>query len=108
MAQFVIDDKEISDLERNANVADAIREFTQLLLGRTQDLPHRFKAPKRMAEYMEDWGVNQIYQQFLHGSNSANPLILRFTTRPTQHILEIEFDAADGSRLFTLEIEYGV
>jgi hypothetical protein len=33
--------------------------------------------------------------------------MLQVTTRPTQNILELVFQGADGMRLFTLEIEYG-
>jgi hypothetical protein len=86
-------------------IVTALGEF---ITARTSDLPHRFKAPAAMREYMEDWGTNSTYQFYpLHGSNPANQMTIQVTTRPTQKILEMVFQAADGMRLFTLEIEYG-
>jgi hypothetical protein len=80
----------------------------KFLDARTQDLPHRFRAPAAMRQYMDDWGTNSTYQFYpLHGSNPANQMTIQVTTRPTQKILEMVFQAADGMRLFTLEIEYG-
>lgn len=82
--------------------------FGELLEKRTNDLPHRFRAPRSFAEYMTDWGTNTIYHSVpIHGSNSANYMTMELTTRPTQKIFEIIFQGADGMRLFTLEIEYG-
>jgi ABC-type transporter lipoprotein component MlaA len=86
-------------------IVSALGEFMD---ARTQDLPHRFRAPKLFAEYLTDWGTNSTYVTTpIYGGNTANQMTLQMTTRPTQHILEIIFTAADGMRLFTLEIEYG-
>ena len=107
-SKFILEEKELNDLERNASVADAIREFMSLLTNRSQDLPHRFKCPKAFAEYMADWGTNSSYYQQIQipSSSSANYMSLQMTTRPTQRILELCFIGADGTRLFTLELEY--
>lgn len=79
-----------------------------LITARTDDLPHRFKAPRAFAEYIADWGTNSTYQHIVpaFGSNHSNPMVIQMTTRPTQQILEIVFQGGDGMRLFTLEIEY--
>lgn len=109
MPDYVISSDELNKLRNDASVSDAIKELANILSGRSQDLPHRFRAPAIMAEYMSDWGNNSTYQYHqLSGNNPANPLILQFTTRPTQRILEIVFQGSDGMRLFTLEIEYAV
>jgi len=106
--KYVIDEKELNHLEGMEGVAGAIRELTALLTNRTQDLPHRFKCPKAFAEYMEDWGTNSTYYSIpIHGSGHIAPMQIQMTTRPTQKILELVFVAADGMRLFTLELEYG-
>lgn len=107
--QYQLSASELEALRKDASVSNAIQELANILSGRSQDLPCRFKAPARFAEYVDDFGVNQsMYHQLQLGYNSANPLILRVTTRPTQKILELGFDGADGSRLFTLEIEYAI
>jgi hypothetical protein len=86
-------------------IVSALGEFITL---RTQDVPHRFKAPAAFAEYMADWGTNSTYHSVpVMGSNSANYITIAMTTRPTQKIFEMIFQGADGMRLFTLEIEYG-
>jgi hypothetical protein len=86
-------------------IVTALGEFISV---RTQDLPHRFKAPASFAQYMADWGTNSTYRSMpIMGSNSSNYMTIDMTTRPTQHIFEMTFTGADGMRLFTLEIEYG-
>lgn len=106
--QYVLNASELEQLTKDASVSGAIKELANILSGRSQDLPHRFRAPSRFAEYVDDYGVNtSIYHQIQVTHNSANPLLLQVTTRPTQKIMELCFNAADGSRLFTLEIEYG-
>lgn len=105
--RFVVEESELNGLEKSASVAAAIREFMDLLTNRTQDLPHRFRCPKAFAEYMDDWGVNStFFTTPVYGSKGSNPMQLQMTTRPTQRILELCFTAADGTRLFTLELEY--
>jgi hypothetical protein len=80
----------------------------ELLESRRNDLPHRFRAPASFAHYMDDWGTNSSYHSIpIYGSSPANTMTIQMTTRPTQKILEMIFQAADGMRLFTLEIEYG-
>lgn len=107
--EYVISASELEKLTSDASISNAIKELANMLTGRSQDLPHRFRAPETMAKYMEDWGTNSTYAcQPIHGSSTANPLMLILTTRPTQKILELQFHAADGMRLFTLEIEYAI
>lgn len=98
------------DFSREDYLAKAIvTAFGELIQSRTNDLPHRFRAPAAFAEYIADWGTNSSYQHIVpaFGSNHANPMVIQMTSRPTQHILEIVFQGGDGMRLFTLEIEYG-
>lgn len=98
------------DFGREDYLAKAIvTAFGELIQSRTNDLPHRFRAPAAFAEYIADWGTNSSYQHIVpaFGSNHANPMVIQMTSRPTQHILEIVFQGGDGMRLFTLEIEYG-
>lgn len=107
--QYVISSEELNALHKDASVSEAIKELANILSGRSQDLPHRFKAPESFAFYMKDlyFGTNQsVYHQIPVGY-SSNRLMLQITTRPTQKILELIFQGADGTRLFTLEIEYG-
>jgi ABC-type transporter lipoprotein component MlaA len=86
-------------------IVTALGEFMD---ARTQDLPHRFRAPASFAQYMQDYGVNSTYHSIpIYGSSNVNYMTLEMTTRPTQKIFEITFQGADGMRLFTLEIEYG-
>jgi hypothetical protein len=78
-----------------------------LITARTNDLPHRFRAPSSFGAYLADWGTNSTYHSIpIAGSNAANYMTMEMTTRPTQRIFEITFQGADGMRLFTLEIEY--
>ena len=92
----------------NALAKAIVSAFGELITQRTQDLPHRFKAPASFAERMEDWGTNSTYHTVpIYGSNHVNGMTIEMTTRPTQKILELVFTAMDGTRLFTLEIEYG-
>lgn len=107
--QYQISAAELNSLRKDASVSDAIKELADILSGRSQDLPHRFRAPARFAEYLADYGVNQSYYQQLQVTYDATaPLMLQITTRPTQKILELVFTGPDGTRLFTLEIEYAV
>ena len=86
-------------------IVTALGEF---ITARTSDLPHRFKAPSSLKEYFDKFPVNNsTYHQLQLGNNYANPMMLQVTTRPSQNILELIFQGADGMRLFTLEIEYG-
>jgi hypothetical protein len=86
-------------------IVSALGEFIE---ARTQDLPHRFRAPESFAQYLADWGTNSTYvSQPIYGGNPSNTMMMQMTTRPTQKIFEIIFTGADGTRLFTLEIEYG-
>jgi hypothetical protein len=124
MSEFVVTGEELNKLQEDASVSKAIKELASILTGRADDVPHRFRAPKALREFFNPDMVNQTYQyqttirgdtkasqydqQTILGTNNhAFPLILRITTRPAQGILELEFDDANGSRLFTLEIEYG-
>jgi hypothetical protein len=108
--QYVISSEELNSLHKDASVSEAIKELANILSGRSQDLPHRFKAPASLGNYLSDYGVNQTYYQLIQlpTSNQGCPLTIEITTRPTQHILEFIFQAPDGMRLFTLEIEYAV
>lgn len=97
------------DFGREDYLAKAIvTAFGELIQSRTNDLPHRFRAPSSFGAYLADWGVNSTYHSVpIAGSNAANYMTMEMTTRPTQRIFEITFQGADGMRLFTLEIEYG-
>lgn len=82
--------------------------LSDLLSNRVNDVPHRFRAPKALEEFFHDYGVNQsYYHQLPLNFATRDPLMLQITTRPTQKILELIFQGPDGTRLFTLEIEYG-
>jgi hypothetical protein len=108
MSEFVVTGEELKKLQEDASVSNAIKELANVLTGRADDLPHRFRAPGQFAKYMDDWATNSSYYTTpIYGSASSNPMTLQMTTRPTQRILEMVFQAADGTRLFTLEIEYG-
>ena len=124
MSEFVVTGEELKKLQEDASVSSAIKELAGLLSGRSNDLPHRFRGPKALREFFNPDIPNQTYQyqtnirsnssigqydqqQIIGTQNSQMPLILRMTTRPAQNILELEFDDSCGSRLFTLEIEYG-
>jgi hypothetical protein len=86
-------------------IVSALGEF---LIARTDDLPHRFRAPESFAAHMDDWGTNSTYHSVpIMGGNPANMMTIQMTTRPTQKIFEMVFTDATGMRLFTLEIEYG-
>jgi hypothetical protein len=105
--KYVLSESEVKKLQEDASVSSAIKDLASVLSGRADDLPHRFRAPASMAQYMEDYATNpSVFHQFAVGY-SANPLLLQITTRPTQKILELIFQGSDGMRLFTLEIEYG-
>lgn len=107
--EYVITAAELADLTENASIAKAIKELADVLSGRANDLPHRFRTPSAFLDYMKqlDYGTNQsVYHQIAIGYGSA-PVMLQITTRPTQKILELVFQGPDGMRLFTLEIEYG-
>src|SRR5580692_7490031 len=106
--EYVVGQDELDKMREDASVSNAIKELANILSGRSQDLPHRFRAPSSLAKYFDEYPVNtSMYHQVPLSYNSSNPIMLQVTTRPTQHILELIFQAADGSRLFTLEIEYG-
>lgn len=107
--QYVVSAAELNALHKDASVSEAIKELANILSGRSQDLPHRFRAPALFLDYMKglDYGTNQsVYHQIAIGYGPA-PIMLQITTRPTQKILELVFQGPDGMRLFTLEIEYG-
>jgi hypothetical protein len=107
--EFVVSGEELRKLQEDASVSGAIKELAGLLSGRTNDLPHRFRAPHILNEYFKNHIGNQSYYQQIQLDyvNSVNPLMMQLTTRPNQHILEMVFQDATGQRLFTLEIEYG-
>jgi hypothetical protein len=124
MSEFVVSGEELRKLQEDASVSAAIKELAGLLSGRSNDVPHRFRGPKALREFFNPDIPNQTYQyttnirgnssvgqydqhQIIGTQNAQMPLILRMTTRPVQNILELEFDDSCGSRLFTLEIEYG-
>jgi hypothetical protein len=124
MSEFVVSGEELNKLKEDASVSAAIKELASILTGRADDLPHRFRAPKALREFFSPDLPNQTYQyqtgirsgqtigqydqQAIMGTKNAQmPLILRMTTRPSQNILELEFNDSCGQRLFTLEIEYG-
>jgi hypothetical protein len=108
MSDYVLSGEELEKLREDASISNAIKELAGILSGRSQDVPHRFRAPEAFGQYMTDYGVNTGYVQYLQITQTNNPVMLQITTRPTQKILEFVFQAADGSRLFTLEIEYAV
>jgi hypothetical protein len=99
------------DYSREDYLAEAIvKAFGDLINQRVNDLPHRFKAPPAFAEYMRETekmtgGTSNYYQ--VNIGWGTFPIILRYVTRPQNHILELVFEGSDGMRLFTLEIEYG-
>jgi hypothetical protein len=122
--EFVVGAEELKALQESASVSNAIRDLASILTGRADDVPHRFRGPRALREFFNPDIPNQTYQyatnirgnssvgqydqqQIIGTNNSQMPLILRITTRPAQNILELEFDDNCGSRLFTLEIEYG-
>lgn len=108
--KYVLSGEELAALHKDASVSEAIKELANILSGRSQDLPCRFRAPAAFLEYMKqaDFGVNQsVYHQIQLGYGPA-PILLQLTTRPTQKILELCFQGPDGMRLFILEIEYAV
>jgi hypothetical protein len=124
MSEFVVSGDELNKLHEDASVSSAIKQLASILTGRADDVPHRFRAPKALRDFFNPEGLNQTYQyhtairgntsvgqydqqQILGVQNQSMPLILRMTTRPAQSILELEFDDYNGTRLFTLEIEYG-
>jgi hypothetical protein len=108
MSEFVVSGEELKQLQQDASVSSAIKELANILSGRSQDLPHRFRAPSSLKQYFDKFPVNtSMYHQLQLGNNYSNPMMLQVTTRPTQNILELVFQGADGMRLFTLEIEYG-
>ena len=108
--KYLVTGEELAALHKDASVSEAIKGLADILTGRSQDVPHRFRAPAAFAEYMKqlDFGTNQsMYHQLPIGYGSA-PVMLQITTRPTQKILELCFQDACGTRLFMLEIEYAV
>jgi len=110
MSEFVVSGEELDQLQEDASVSKAIKELASILTGRADDLPHRFKAPGKFANYFSDWkDSNQsVHHQLpLNYSQPSMPLMLLVTTRPAQKILELIFQDCQGMRLFTLEIEYG-
>jgi hypothetical protein len=105
--KYVIDAEELASLRKDASVSSAIQELANLFSGRSQDLPHRFKAPAAFSKFMADYGVNQsYYHQLPLTHDTSAPVMLQITTRPSQCILELIFSDCTGLRLFTLEIEY--
>ena len=86
-----------------------VKELGNLLNARANDIPHRFLAPPAFAGYMQEIekysGNTDQYSQFQIGYG-AYPIIVRTTIRPRVHLVAMEFQSADGMRLFTLEIEY--
>lgn len=123
--KYQLTESELNKLCEDASVSNAVKELANILSGRSQDLPHRFRAPVALAQFFSPDYPNQTYtyhtnirgdsinsqhdqHQIMGTSNPAYPLIMRITTRPAQHILELEFNDACGSRLFTLEIEYAL
>lgn len=107
--QYVLSGTELDALHKDASVSNAIKELANILSGRSQDLPHRFRAPESFGKFLADYGVNQsYYHQLPITYNHAAPLMLEITCRPSQGILELIFVDPAGTRLFTLEIEYAV
>jgi hypothetical protein len=109
MSEFVVSGEELDQLQEDASVSKAIKELASILTGRADDVPHRFRAPGKFCDYFGDWnGSNtSMFHQLPLTYNNSMPLMLLVTTRPAQKILELVFQDANGSRLFTLEIEYG-
>lgn len=108
--EYVVGAEELDKLREDASVSNAIKSLASILTGRADDLPHRFKAPGKFAEYFSDWkeSNSSMYHQLpLNYSQPSRPLMLQVTTRPAQRILELVFQDANGMRLFMLEIEYG-
>jgi hypothetical protein len=108
MSDYVLSSKELEKLREDASISTAIKSLADTLSGRASDVPHRFRAPAAFAQYMTDYGVNTSYVNYLNITQNNNPVQLLLTLRPTQKILELIFQGADGQRLFTLEIEYAV
>lgn len=106
--KYLVSGEELAALHKDASVSEAIKELANILSGRSQDLPHRFKAPASLQNYLDQYDVNQSYYHQLQIGYGSNPLMMQITTRPTQKIIEFCFCAPDGMRLFTLEIEYAV
>jgi hypothetical protein len=110
MSEFVVSGDELHKLQEDASVSNAIKGLADLLSGRTQDLPHRFRAPGKFADYFTEYvssNTSTFHQLPLTYNMPSNPLMLLVTTRPAQKILELIFQDANGQRLFTLEVEYG-
>jgi len=108
--EFVVSGEELHKLQEDASVSNAIKGLADLLSGRSQDLPHRFRAPGKFANYFTEYKESNasVYHQLpLNYSSPSNPLMLQVTTRPAQKILELVFQDCNGMRLFMLEIEYG-
>lgn len=105
--EYVVSGDELNKLQEDASVSNAIKQLASILTGRADDVPHRFRAPSGMAQYMEEYQSNTSTWHNLPIGYGANSLQLQMTTRPAQKILELIFQAPDGMRLFTLEIEYG-
>jgi len=107
--EYVVSAVELHKLQEDASVSNAIKELASVLTGRTDDLPHRFRAPGKFCDYFGDWdGSNtSMFHQLPLTYNNRIPLMLLVTTRPAQKLLELVFQDSTGSRLFTLEIEYG-
>lgn len=106
--QYQLTASELEALRKDASVSNAIQELANILSGRSQDLPHRFRAPAAFAQYLNDYGVNQVQMMQLYATSPQAPMTLEICMRPTQKIMELVFQGADGMRLFTLEIEYAV
>jgi hypothetical protein len=108
--EYVVGQDELDKMREDASVSNAIRGLADMLSGRTQDLPHRFKAPGKFADYFTEYKESNasVYHQLpLNYQSPHNPLMLQVTTRPAQKILELVFQDCNGMRLFMLEIEYG-
>jgi hypothetical protein len=109
MTEFVVSGDELNKMREDASVSNALKELASVLTGRADDLPHRFRAPGKFAEYFSEWKEtnSSMYHQLpLNYSQPSRPLMLQVTTRPAQKILELVFQDCNGTRLFMLEIEY--
>jgi hypothetical protein len=107
--EYVVGQDELDKMREDASVSHAIKELASILTGRADDVPHRFRAPGKFANYFTEYvdSNSSMYHQLpLTYSTQINPLMLQVTTRPQQKILELIFQDANGQRLFTLEIEY--
>ena len=107
--EFVVSGEELHKLQEDASVSNAIKGLADLLSGRSQDLPHRFRAPGKFANYFTEYKESNasVYHQLpLNYSSPSNPLMLQVTTRPAQKILELVLQDCNGMRLFMLESEY--